>query len=369
MVPEYEIAEPGKILSPGLIFFVDIISQNIESALSIAGSPGRIWPHVKTHKTAEIVDMMIKSGITHFKCATITEAEMLGKCGAAEVLFAYPLVGPNIARFAKICSLFPATGFFPIVDHPASLKLLSNELAASQEKTEVLLDIDVGMGRTGMPPGEGAESLYRLIQESPGLKPGGLHVYDGHNHQQDPGERQEAADGVYSRVKGFWQRLLDKKMPVPRVILGGTPTFPCYAHYPDVGLSPGTFALHDWAYQSQFPDLPFVPAALVLTRVISRISPDCITLDLGSKAISSDRPGVRGVLLQPIDAKPLSQSEEHWSFRIDSDLDLGPGDLLYVLPNHICTTVNLHDIAYVVDAAGVQRDSWKITARSRGLGV
>src|SRR5262245_28937204 len=116
MNPAYALRDPSDVYSPALLFYKDIIRRNIARAVEIAGDPRRLRPHVKTHKTREIVRLQIDAGITKHKCATIAEAELLAGAGAAEVLLAYPLVGPNCRRFAALAAKYPEARFAALVD-------------------------------------------------------------------------------------------------------------------------------------------------------------------------------------------------------------------------------------------------------------
>src|SRR5690348_1017230 len=101
MNPQYPLRDPSAVLSPGLLFYKDLIRRNIARAVAIAGDPARLRPHVKTHKTREVTRMEMDAGITRHKCATLAEAEMLAGCGVPDVLLAYNLVGPNCPRMAR----------------------------------------------------------------------------------------------------------------------------------------------------------------------------------------------------------------------------------------------------------------------------
>src|ERR1700722_16350416 len=127
MNPIYAIDDTSLVLSPGLLFFKDIIQSNIEQCLRMAGSPNHLRPHVKTHKTREIVRMQLTAGITKHKCATIAEAEMLASCGVPDVLIAYNLVGPNCGRLARLATAFQATKFGVLADQARGLEMLSAE--------------------------------------------------------------------------------------------------------------------------------------------------------------------------------------------------------------------------------------------------
>src|SRR5205823_11693920 len=118
MNPMYAIDDTSAVLSPGLVFFKELIQRNIARCLEIAGDPARLRPHVKTHKTREIARLQLAAGIKKHKCATLAEAEMLASCGVADVLLAYHLVGPNCARLARLAAAFPGTRFSVLADHP-----------------------------------------------------------------------------------------------------------------------------------------------------------------------------------------------------------------------------------------------------------
>ena len=95
----YEIKDTDAIITPALIYYKDIIAENLDKMVSVAGDARRLWPHVKSHKMEALVRLQIEKGITKFKCATIAEAEMVAACGAEEAVIAYPLIGPNVDRF------------------------------------------------------------------------------------------------------------------------------------------------------------------------------------------------------------------------------------------------------------------------------
>ncbi len=368
----YLLTDPNSVLSPALLFYKDVIRQNLASAIAIAGGPERLRPHVKTHKTREIVRMQLEAGVTKHKCATIAEAEMLASCSVNDVLLAYPLVGPNCARLARLVKAFPGCQFSTTADHSASVAELSQAMQSAGQTVDVLLDVDVGQNRTGIAPGPEAVSLYEQIARSPGLKPGGLHVYDGHLHQEDPTERHAAVHRQLDAVLALCSQLERKHLPVPRLVMGGTPTFPIYARLqlPGLELSPGTCFLHDHGYGSKFADLAgFTPAALLLTRVISRPTPNRLTLDLGYKAVASDPPaGKRLVILDVPNVTPVLHNEEHYVVETPAADKFPPGSVLYAVPTHICPTVALHKQALVVEQ-GTVTERWDIVARDRVLTI
>ena len=372
MNPLYAIDDISTIYSPALLFYKDLIRQNIARTVEIAGGPGRLRPHVKTHKTREIVRMGLDAGILKHKCATLAEAEMLAGCGVTDVLLAYNPVGPNCGRVARLARAYPGCRFAVAADHALAVEALSKAMDAEKQSVDVLLDLDVGQHRTGVAPGREAAALYETINRLPGLRPGGLHVYDGHNHQENFVERRTAALRALHSVLALREELEKKGLAVPRVVLGGTPTFPVYAklNFPGLELSPGTCFLHDQGYSDRFADLSgFTPAALLLTRVVSRPTATRVTLDLGTKAVASDPPaGKRCVLLDVPDYLPVLQNEEHFVVETPAADRFNPGDAVFAVPTHICPTCAVHQQAYVIEG-GRLTGTWRIAARDRILTI
>jgi D-serine deaminase-like pyridoxal phosphate-dependent protein len=368
MDSRYRIDDARQILSPGLVLFKGLIAENVRRMLATAGGPDRLRPHVKTHKMREIVAMQLAAGITKFKCATIAEAEMLATCGARDVLLAYQMVGPNQHRLAELIRKFSDCQFSVLVDHPSVAESLSAVLASAGLTVRVMLDVDVGQHRTGIPVGGDAAALYAAIHRLPGLAPGGLHIYDGHNHHESLSDREAAVACQFETVTRFKAELERSGLDVPRMVCGGTPTFPIYARVAGVECSPGTCVLHDNGYGTRFPDLQFVRAALLLTRVISRPSADRMCLDLGYKAVASDPKGDRLILIDLPDAKLVLQNEEHLLVETPHAARFKPGDELLACPTHICPTCALHKEAYVVED-GRLIGTWQVAARDRRLDV
>ena len=119
------------LASPQLVYYPALIRQNIQKMIAIAGGADRLWPHIKTHKMAQVVQMQLEAGIDRFKCATIAEAEMAAQAGAKRITLAYPLVGPNIRRFAALQQAFPQVEFFAIGDDTQQIRLLEESLGCT----------------------------------------------------------------------------------------------------------------------------------------------------------------------------------------------------------------------------------------------
>ena len=368
MTAPYTLTDQAAVPSPALLFYPALIARNLRRAIEIAGGPDRLRPHVKTHKTREIVRQWLDLGVTKHKCATPAEAEMLAECGAADVLVAYPLVGPNVDRFARMVERFPDTRFATLADDSDAVRALSTAVDARNRSVAVLLDLDVGQHRTGIAIGPAAAELYQLIARLRGLTPGGLHVYDGHNRQEDPAERAAAVGDLLAPVLAFRAALEKNGLPVPRLVLGGTPTFPIHARRtePGVECSPGTMVLHDFNYGTRFPDVTgFTPAAVVFTRVVSRPTANRVTLDLGTKAVAADSPaGHRCQVLDVPDAVAVAHNEEHLVIETPAADRYRPGDGLFAVPAHVCPTVALYPRALTVEDGRVT-GCWPVAARDR----
>lgn len=364
----YNIENAEQVETPALVYFEDIIVENTRKALARAGGPSRFWPHVKSHKMEAMIRMQQGMGIERFKCATIAEAQMVAECGAGHIVLSYPLVGPNIARFLKLQRSFPKTQFYAIGDNEGQLALLAAASQAEGAETQVLIDVNMGMNRTGMAL-SGVKALYARCAQLQGIRPVGLHCYDGHVGHPDLAARAEIARESQKCVYAIRDALQAEGLPCDILIMGGTPTFPVHAPSPDVYLSPGTVFLGDAKCLRNVRELDIVPAAGILTRVISHPAPGLFTLDLGSKGISTDQPDGRGVVVGLEEAKPLFQSEEHWVYEMPEGKAPPPiGAMFFVIPMHVCPATALYPFAHVVSGGRITQ-RWQVTARDRNLGI
>ena len=364
----FRLDNDSDVASPALLIYPERVRENIHRMIQLAGGPERLRPHLKTHKLAEIVRMQLDAGITKFKCATIAEAEMAAAAGALDVLLAYPVVGPNAARLLELAVKFPATRFSCLADTSSAMLALGEAFHTAGRTIEVLLDVDCGQKRTGVEPGDWAIGLYQLLTQTPGLKPGGLHVYDGHLSEANLEQRTALCEAAFIPVNELRRELLAAEMSVPRVVAGGTPTFPIHARNPDFECSPGTCVLWDFGYGDKFLDLPFLHAALVLTRVVSKPGVNRLCLDLGHKAIAAENPPPRVRFLNLPGATAVAHSEEHLVVEGVGASEFAVGDCLYGVPRHVCPTVALYSECAVVEQ-GHATGRWPVTARARRLTV
>ncbi|MGH7956982.1 MAG: alanine racemase, partial [Opitutaceae bacterium] len=319
-------------------------------------------------KLPQIVVRQVALGITRCKAATVAEAEMAAAAGASDILLAAQLVGPNVSRFLALMRAFPRVAFSTICDDAGVLVTLAESAAASSQTIEVLLDLDVGQHRTGVAAGPEAVDLYHQLESRPGLRAGGLHAYDGHLGLSDPAERAAASDAAFAPVAALRAKLLRQGLPVPRVVCGGTPTFPLHARREGIECSPGTCVLWDAGYATKLPDLSFQHAAVLVSRVISRPTSNRLCLDLGHKAVASEMPHPRVVFPVLPEARAVGHNEEHLVLETERAAEFPVGTVLYGLPWHICPTVALHDRVQVVRDGRVS-ETWPVTARARRLTI
>jgi D-serine deaminase-like pyridoxal phosphate-dependent protein len=263
---------------------------------------------------------------------------------------------------------FPSVRFATIVDSEEAISALGKAAQKAKLSLEVFLDLDCGMHRTGVAPGAEAGRLYHRITQSSGLTPGGLHVYDGHLHEADAALRTEQCDAAFAPVIAFRNELCRAGLNVPSLIAGGSPTFAIHARHADRELSPGTTVLWDFGYGDKFPELGFLPAALLLTRVISKPDGNRLCLDLGHKAVAAENPHPRVRLLELPDASAVMHSEEHLVIETPDAPRFAIGQCLYGIPRHVCPTVALHSEAWIVES-GKATKRWPIIARARRLTV
>ncbi|WP_423145944.1 D-TA family PLP-dependent enzyme [Rubrolithibacter danxiaensis] len=365
----FEIKNIADFDSPALVVFKDRVKENIRLLITMIDDVSRLRPHVKTHKSKEVAELLIEAGIGKFKCATIAEAEMLALAGAKDVLLAYQPVGPKLTRFISLIKHYPNTKFSCLVDNQISASQISASALAAKLEISVYIDINAGMDRTGIEPGEEAVRVFKFAALEAGIKPEGLHVYDGNIHDPSLKTREEQSNKSFELVQKVRDCIVKEGLPKPVIIAGGTPTFPVHAKRDQVECSPGTFIYWDKGYQDAFQEQAFLPAALIITRVISLPGSNKICLDLGHKSIAAERNlKERVFFLNAADLTVVGQSEEHLVLESQGEHNFQVGDVLYALPYHICPTVALYEKAYIVENHEIITE-WKVIARDRAVTI
>jgi D-serine deaminase-like pyridoxal phosphate-dependent protein len=361
------IKNANKIDTPALAIYPQRVEKNILNALSIQPNVALLRPHVKTNKIPEVQQMLMKHGVTKFKCSTIAEAEMLAAVNAPDVLLAYQPTGPRIQRFLALVQAYPKTAFSCIIDNSKIATELSKGFRKIQGVAQVFIDVNNGMNRTGIVPAK-ILALYSDCLKLKGIAIRGLHVYDGHITATSVRERAREVRSAFSEVDAIFEVLNDHGKGNLVMVAGGTPSFPIHAQRKNVECSPGTFVFWDWGYGKLYHEMPFEPAALVLTRVLSVLDANHLCLDLGYKAVAAEKPMPRVKFLNEPRAVSLAQSEEHLVVKVSNANRYSPGDLWYGLPIHICPTVALYDKALLVEK-GILTGEWQIVARTRKIFV
>jgi D-serine deaminase-like pyridoxal phosphate-dependent protein len=363
----YFIADPDAIETPAMVVFEAQLEANIAELCELVGGGANLMAHVKTHKSDAIVCRQLAAGIAGFKCATLKELEMALDAGAPEAILSYPIVQSLKAdRFAQIADAHPAARVYATIGDSAHIAALAAVAVGRERPLLVMLDLDVGMHRTGASL-QGAEQLYASIQASAGLEAAGIHAYDGHEHFQDPDGRAGAAQKHIEDLKALKGRLEGAGLPVPRIVAGGSFSFAYYARTEGFHGSPGTVVYWDINGTTRMPDLPFQWAAMVLCQVVER-QPEqqTVTTDLGVKAIASDPPlASRAQLLGHMDARLILQNEEHGVFLWQNEELPEVGDYLLAIPGHVCPTTIRFPGSFVIDAEGTVVDYYPHTARDR----
>lgn len=367
MADWFSISGAETLDTPALVVYPARVKRNLAQLTAGIDDVSRLRPHVKTHKSPDATLLTMAAGIRKFKCATIAEAEMLALCRAPDVLLAYQPVGPKAGRFVELLSRYPATTFSCLLDNAATARHMHALGKANALTINVFLDLNVGMNRSGIAPAA-AFDLYQQCLGFSNLAILGLHAYDGHLHEEDTAVRTARCHAAFAPVEELVARLQTTGFQSV-VVAGGTPTFPIHAARPAVECSPGTFIYWDGGYGQAFAEQPFLPAALVLTRVVSLPTPTTLCVDLGHKSIASEGPlDKRVTFLNAPALRPIGHSEEHLVLAAGPDHGYRPGDLLYGLPYHICPTVALYEQSFTVENQQLT-GAWQTTARNRTLTV
>jgi len=363
----FSILDVDQVDTPALVIYPERVKYNLDLLKTHIDDVDRLRPHIKTHKCKEATLLNIEAGINKFKCATIAEAEMLGMCKAKDVLLAYQPYGPKINRLIALIKQYPDTRYSCLIDNLESAKNINAAAIVNELYIDVYIDLNVGMNRSGIHPLD-AFALYEKCRVLSNIKVVGLHAYDGHIHDEDLNVRTQRCNESFAPLEKLIEKLKNAGYN-PVVIVGGTPTFPIHAKRKDVECSPGTFIYWDEGYSKACKEQEFLPAALVLSRVVSIPDETKICVDLGHKSIASENTlDKRVVFLNAPELKPVGHSEEHLVLEVGAGHDYKIGDLFYGLPYHICPTVALYERAITIEDKKLTGE-WKTIARDRKINI
>jgi D-serine deaminase-like pyridoxal phosphate-dependent protein len=345
--------------TPQLLLDLDAIDANLRRMFDAGKERGvNVRTHFKSLKCSGLARYIHERGGATFLAAKLNEAEVLAGAGINDILIANQIAGPQ--KMQRLANLASRVQLRVCVDQAENVDQLSRVMQAAGAMLGVLLEIDIGMARCGVPPGEAAVALARRIHNSPGLRFDGLQGYDGHLQMiPDVAERRARCLQGLEQLAGTRRVIEEAGIPVAVVTGAGTGTWEFVAGYPGVTeIQPGSFVLMDCAYHAVRPE--FGCALSILAAVIS-VRPKWYVLDAGSKAISKDfgMPMIKGKPEESV----AGLSEEH------TKVECGPapvkvGDHREVLPAHCCATMNLHRQCIAV-RKGMVEAVWPIEASGR----
>ena len=369
----YRLSGAERVLTPALLVYPEVIASNIECTLNLLGGNADRWrAHIKTAKLNYTLGRLLEHGIVNFKCATTLELLEACQSGAKDILVAYPIMGANARRVREIKQQFPRVAISVLVENEDQLRQWAGA------DIGVFLDINPGMNRTGIEQSS-RQRVVDLAQatKQAGIEFRGLHYYDGQYGDVAEPERTKASHAGYAQLMELVGDLEHSGLRVPEVITAGTPTFPCSLAYTEFQsgnfihrVAPGTVVYNDATSLAQLPpQYGYAPAALVVTRVVSQPHRGMVTCDAGHKAVSADAGVPTCVVVGHPELMPLSPSEEHLPLQVKEDFEVPRiGDLLHLVPRHVCPTVNNFDAAIIVRHGQIESVQ-KVSARGHGSPV
>ncbi len=365
----YRVSEIEDVLTPALVVYPEIVASNIECTLLLLGGDATRWrAHIKTAKIGYTLRMLVDRGIRNFKCATTLELKTACENGAEDVLVAYPVMGANARRVREIADHFRQVRISVLAENKEQVRQWQGSPVG------VFLDINPGMNRTGIEASR-AEEILALVREvdAARLEFRGLHYYDGQYGGLDEAERTEAAHAGYDRLMELVAEIRSHGLRIAEVVTAGTPTFPCSLSYQGFKkgdfihrVSPGTVVYCDATCLAQLPtEYGYAPAVMVMARVVSHPHDGIVTCDAGHKAVSADAGVPTCVVAGHPGLEPLSPSEEHLPIKT-AGAHRTPqlGEALFLIPRHVCPTVNNFDSAVLVRRGRIESVE-KVSARGR----
>jgi len=365
----YVIDSAEHIQTPALAIYLDFVEHNISTTVRLlGGNPNRWRPHIKTAKIGSIIRRLVEHGVRQFKCATTLELQTTCDAGATDILVAYPCVGARATRVREIALAYPQVQISVLVENVEGID------AWVGSDVGLFIDVNAGMNRTGV----SEESVGEILDianaiRNRGLRFRGLHYYDGHHCIADLGKRTAEAHRGYDHLMGIASRLVDAGIEVEEIVTSGTPSFPAALEYKPFHsakflhrVSPGTVVYNDVTSLSQLPEqLDYRLAALVITTVVSRPADLIVTCDAGHKTVSADSGDPTCAVLGHPELTPIHPSEEHLPMQVATGARAPQiGEQFYLIPAHVCPTVNNFDHALLIKGQEIVGLS-KVSARGR----
>ncbi|WP_334189225.1 DSD1 family PLP-dependent enzyme [Noviherbaspirillum sp.] len=365
-------AQPGDMMdridTPALILDLDIFERNLQRlADAVKGRNVRLRPHAKSHKCPEIALRQIALGAVGICCQKVSEAAPFVDAGITDILITNQIVGTQ--KIDRLMHLASAAKIGVLVDHIRQVDDMAAAATHSGIRLDVYIEVDVGAGRSGVPPGRDAVALAALIASRPPLRFAGLHCYQGSaQHMRSSQERRQAIANAAAMAQATKDEIEAAGIKVEIITGAGTGTL---VHERDSGvyneLQPGSYVFMDRDYADNRRgdgDIAFEHALFVKTTVMSRPAPGRAVVDAGLKASSVD--SGMPVIWGRSDVRYLKASDEHGVLATDDAMSPALGDQLMLVPGHCDPTVNLYDQLVCV-RAGVVEALWPIAARGAVL--
>jgi 3-hydroxy-D-aspartate aldolase len=358
----------ARLATPCLLLDADGFEHNLAAMMELARRYGReVRPHVKAHKCATIGRRQLEAGAVGLCCATVREAEVMADAGLKGILITSPVVAPGmIERLARAHDR--ACDLAVVVDSKVGVEALAANVRAGRP-LGVLVEIDVGQGRTGVTLPEDAVGLARRIEGLPQLRYRGLQAYYGHlQHVPGYADRKAKAAEQWARLRPYLDALSAEGLPPEVVTGGGTGTHLLdLEEGPFTEIQPGSYLFLDKQYGAielaPGGTAPFRTSLTVATRVISANQADLVVLDAGFKAMATDAGPALGAGGAAADATYQFMGDEHGGLRFGAGATRpSVGDLVILVAPHCDPTVNLHEWVHVMHN-GRLVDIWPVHAR------
>jgi D-serine deaminase-like pyridoxal phosphate-dependent protein len=366
--PSPGVPAPGAVPTPALLVDREVLARNVERMAARARSLGlELWPHIKTHKSADVLRLQLAAGAAGASVATAREAELAVAAGARAVLVAHPPVSPD--RLARLVALARRARLRVALDSEEAAEALDAACARAGVRAGWLWEVDCGVGRCGTPPGGAtAERVTALAARTQAARFEGVFAFGGHSYgARSHADLLAAAEDERRAVAETADAVARLGVPAPARSIGSTPTAHVLASAPGITeMRPGNYVFHD-ATQMALGTATHDDCALsVLATVVSRPAPGRLILDAGSKALGADRmtdrtPGF-GHVVGHLELLVERLYEEHAIVTAAAAVDVPLGARLRVVPNHACAAANLHE-RMLVTAHGRVEATWAVGAR------
>lgn len=358
-----------ELSTPALFIDLDIVERNLDAMAKLCREQGvGLRPHTKTHKTPEVGRMQVDRGAVGLTVAKVGEAEAMAAGGLDDILVAYPVLGAE--KLGRLAALARDRSVLMSLDNERTAEELSRAAAQASATVGVLVEFDSGYRRCGLQAGPACVELAARIEKLPGLKFRGLMTYFG-TVWGTIEERRKQARQVIGPVERALEAFAAARIPVEIVSGGSTPAAEFSREIPGLTeIRPGTYVYNDLNTYFQGACGLEDCAARVLTTVVSTAVPGHAIIDAGSKTLSSDTLSSGpmagfGRLVEVPDAPLFKLSEEHGHVdATKSQHQFRVGEVLSIIPNHVCTCVNMHDQVFLVRNQEVV-GSWRVAARGK----